>query len=693
MRALIIATIFITLCGQARADGPPTVVADLDAELRGYIEADIVKANTRSETIVIEDDARPIDTPSAGVRVVTARELELTPHKNADDLLRVVPGLYMSQHGSEGKGQQFFLRGFDAVHGSDIAIRVGGIPINEMSNVHGQGYADLGFVIPETVGGLVSRKGPFDLEQGWFATAGSIDLDLEIAEHRGQRIGYEMGSTNRHRIVLVDAPKDGPAAQFVAADLMHDDGYGQSRGTEHGSVMAQTEITSGRLRLRPIVVGYWAKFGEPGVIPLDDIATGTFDRDSAPAGALEGRSRRLLTGIGMHWTRSANEIAGTTYLGWRGLSLDENFTGFLVNEELGDGRRQIHRAVTGGGRIAWRHRITPWLRSLSGVEVIRDQLDQTEERISTSGMVYAKERSLEAATTSGGIWAGLEATHRGFTGTGGIRVEGVGVDATDRLDLARSGSGMATAVSPRIAVGWRGQVGSVSIAAGRGQRPPEARAFTHRPSRENMDAEVYDGGDPEVTTADSIETGGELRWDRVSVGATTFATWIDRESFFDHLSGLNVLLDGSRRVGVEAFVEARPWEWLAVRADATAVDARFAVSKNPVPGAPRLLGSVEARLSRAAWSAGLAGRFLGARPLQNGATAASSTVLDAVGSWTHGRWTLALQIDNLLASDWNEGEYHFASRWDTTSARSDLPRVHISPGRPFGGRVGVTLQF
>jgi iron complex outermembrane receptor protein len=692
VRSLVIITIS-AVSGSAVAEAPPTVVADVDAELMGFIAADIARATARPETIVIEDDEKPVDTPSAGVRVVTAKELELTPRKNADDLLRVVPGLYTSQHGSEGKGQQFFLRGFDAVHGSDLEIRVGGIPINEMSNVHGQGYADLGFIIPETVGGLVSQKGPFSLEQGWFATAGSIELDLEMPEHRGKRVGYEIGSTNRHRVVLVEAPKDGPAAQFVAADIMRDDGFGESRGTQHGSVIAQTEITAGRVRLRPIVVGYWATFGEPGVIPTADIASGRFDRDSAPAGDLGGTSRRLLTGLGARWSKSADEIVASTYLGWRGLALDENFTGFLVNEELGDGRRQIHRAVTGGGRIAWRHRVAPWLRTLSGVEVVRDQLDQTEERISTTGMVYANERSLAASTTSGSAWAGLEASHRGFTATGGVRVDGVSVDADDRLDMARSGTGMASAVSPRIAVGWRNERGSISLAAGRGQRPPEARAFTRRASRENMDTAIYDGGDPTVTTADALEAGGELNWDRVSVGATTFATWMDRESFFDHLSGLNVLLDGSRRYGVEAFVEARPWEWLAVRADATAVDARFVVTNNPVPGAPRLLGSLEARFSRAAWSAGLAGRFLGARPLANGAMASSSTVFDAVGSWTHGRWTLALQIDNLFASDWNEGEYHFASRWDTSTPRSDLPRVHVSPGRPFGGRIGATMQF
>ena len=150
--------------------------ADVDGALFGH-PAD---TEHRHETIEIEDTASPVDTPTTGVRAVGRRDLELTPKKNTDDLLRLVPGLYTSQHGSEGKAQQFFLRGFDAIHGSDLAIRVGGIPINEMSNIHGQGYADLGFVIPETVSGLVARKGPFDLEQGWFATAGSVDFELGV---------------------------------------------------------------------------------------------------------------------------------------------------------------------------------------------------------------------------------------------------------------------------------------------------------------------------------------------------------------------------------------------------------------------------------------------------------------------------------------------------------------------------------
>ena len=298
---------------------------------------------------------------------------------------------------------------------------------------------------------------------------------------------------------------------------------------------------------------------------------------------LDGHSSRILAGLSSSWKERANEIVTSTYLGWRGLDLDENFTGFLESE-LGDGRRQMHRAVTGGGRVAWRHRLSPTTRVLSGVEVIHDRMQQSEDRITTAGAVYRNERELEAATTSGGLWAGLEATRGAWTAVGGARVDALMIDSIDRLDRTRSGRGNVAAVSPKLAVTWRSGELLGSAAAGRGVRPPEARAFTIRPSRENMEAATYDGGDPEITKADGVELGGQLRRARLALGVTGFATTIDRESIFDHVSGANILLDGSRRYGVEAFVEAKPLSYLALRGDVTAVDARFTVSKNPVPG-------------------------------------------------------------------------------------------------------------
>ena len=47
--------------------------------------------------------------------------------------------------------QNRFLRGFDADHGTDVAIDVDGLPVNMVSHGHGQGYADLHFMIPDVI--------------------------------------------------------------------------------------------------------------------------------------------------------------------------------------------------------------------------------------------------------------------------------------------------------------------------------------------------------------------------------------------------------------------------------------------------------------------------------------------------------------------------------------------------------------
>src|SRR5690606_39056961 len=88
---------------------------------------------------------------TASTDEITARELRAVPVRTAEDALRLVPGLTLVQHGSEGKGQQFFLRGFDAEHGSGLELTLEGIPLNEWSNVHALGYLDLGLIIPEAI--------------------------------------------------------------------------------------------------------------------------------------------------------------------------------------------------------------------------------------------------------------------------------------------------------------------------------------------------------------------------------------------------------------------------------------------------------------------------------------------------------------------------------------------------------------
>ena len=108
---------------------------------------------------------------SATEGYVFGAQLQQRPISRPAELLELVPGLIATQHSGEGKGNQYFLRGFNLDHGTDLALKVDGLPVNMPSHAHGQGYADLNFLLPELVESLAYRKGPYYAEEGDFASA------------------------------------------------------------------------------------------------------------------------------------------------------------------------------------------------------------------------------------------------------------------------------------------------------------------------------------------------------------------------------------------------------------------------------------------------------------------------------------------------------------------------------------------
>ena len=111
------------------------------------------------------------------------RELSLSnnwitrPAYRNGELLEAVPGLIVTQHSGEGKANQYFLRGVNLDHGTDLRITVDGMLVNEHTNAHGQGYSDTNFMIPELISDMQYRKGPYYAEYGDFSSVGAIDIN------------------------------------------------------------------------------------------------------------------------------------------------------------------------------------------------------------------------------------------------------------------------------------------------------------------------------------------------------------------------------------------------------------------------------------------------------------------------------------------------------------------------------------
>jgi hypothetical protein len=139
--------------------------------------------------------------PNVNINSTIAKlDLNTNPVNSSQEILRKVPGLFIGQHAGGGKAEQLFLRGFDIDHGTDVALSADGIPVNMVSHAHGQGYADLHFIIPETVNNIDFGKGPYNAAKGNFATAGYVDFKTKDKLDES-KLSVEVGQFNTIRTV------------------------------------------------------------------------------------------------------------------------------------------------------------------------------------------------------------------------------------------------------------------------------------------------------------------------------------------------------------------------------------------------------------------------------------------------------------------------------------------------------------
>ena len=144
------------------------------------------------------------------------------------ELLETVPGLVVTQHSGDGKANQYFLRGFNLDHGTDLATSVDGIPVNMHTHGHGQGYTDINFVIPELLDRIEYKKGTYYADEGNFSAAGAVDLRLSpqargrsvaVAHRRRRllcaRIVCGLGGAGRRRSALGARPWPAPTGPGI----------------------------------------------------------------------------------------------------------------------------------------------------------------------------------------------------------------------------------------------------------------------------------------------------------------------------------------------------------------------------------------------------------------------------------------------------------------------------------------------
>src|SRR5580692_4339597 len=235
MLSLFLASMAVVLslwCVNARAQTPPTAVKPSDSAQLPPIR--VTAKPNKSHTASTKPAAGPaaaarasaspappyvtgapniaggavVPPTMASQMTVSGEDLNARPVTRPGEILEAAPGLMVIMHADAGKANQYYLRGWNLDHGTDLATFWDDVPINMPTHAHGQGYTDLNWLIPETVSGLDIRKGPYWADVGDFENAGN--LHISVVDTVPQNIeSVTVGSFNYQRYLTLGSVKAG----------------------------------------------------------------------------------------------------------------------------------------------------------------------------------------------------------------------------------------------------------------------------------------------------------------------------------------------------------------------------------------------------------------------------------------------------------------------------------------------------
>jgi hypothetical protein len=685
--AAAVAAFGLAAPGLARAQSDGGVPEDAGADvLPGPDAATIPPAPAYSTTV-----RAPAPPRSASETTRERDVLQAAPHRSADELLAVVPGVFITQHSGEGKAYQIFYRGFDAVHGQDVELWAGGAPVNDVSNLHGQGYADLHFIPTEVVRRVVATPGTYDPRQGDFAVAGSMRFDLGY-DVPGATVKAGAGTFGARRAFLAYRPPDAAPGTFAAVELYETNGFGPSRAAQRASAMGQIVLPlGGGTDVRVLASAYAGHFASAGVLRLADIESGAVHRFATYDASQGGASSRTQVVAEVSHREDSSGWQLSTYLILRSLLLRQNFTGFLTDPN-GDSSQQLNDALTLGATGSYDRRLpifaaTDTLRV--GFFARTDWIDQSQKRLAqvdnrvTADQVDA---SVRAHDIAGYVDLSLHPLRR-LTLRGGVRADGLGYhardDGADAAGQARASQGFH--VGKKVTADVALAPGLRALASyGEGFRSPQARSLA-------------EGETTPFTSVTSYEVGLRLSTGALAGSLAAFQTSLTDDLVFDQATGRNERVPATRRRGAAADLVVTPRPWLVGAVSATYAHAAFTAGDaqvragDLVPYVPQWVFRADAaatptlgtwRGARVSGRLGAGAALMARRPLPYSEWGHDVFLVDTAAALRVGRIEVTAEVFNLLDAAWYDGEFVYASRWNPGQAASLVPQRHVTVGAP-----------
>ncbi|CAG9185684.1 hypothetical protein LMG32289_06055 [Cupriavidus pampae] len=668
--------------------------------------------------VTVHADAGVITTTDTGVSAnqgfITREQLQNRPLLRPGELLETVPGLIVTQHSGDGKANQYFLRGFNLDHGTDLSTSVAGMPVNMRTNAHGQGYTDLNFVIPDLVNGIAYKKGTYYAEEGDFSAAGAVSMDY-MSQLPSGIAQIELGQQDYRRGVLADSHEVGPGTMLYGFEWMGNNGpWALPEGVHKlNGVLRYTMPLGGGEHIGVTAMGYRNSWDATDQVPQRAINEGLISRYGYIDPSDGGYASRY--SLSADWLRPLDSglFKANAYVIKSRLQLFSNFTYALNNPERGDQFQQFENRVTAGvnasrlwfGKLGQRDTETEL-----GMQVRYDRLDPITLANSEARQIYEMVRTDKVNETSAALYVRNATEWLPWLRTvAGLRADQFwyGVSSDNPVN---SGNGSDHILGPKFSVIMSpADRTEVFLNYGRGFHSNDVRGATT-----TIDPATGEAAQKVsvLVPATGYEVG--LRTQRFAPGLQLSASlWqldIGSELVYSGDAGTTEPSPPSRRRGVELAAYYAPAEGplagLIVDADAAFSRARFRDHEDLgdyIPESIQTTASMGISYNWGRWSVGARGRYFGPRPLieDNSARSTSSFLVNMkLGYRVLKDIRIFAEVLNVFGKRVNDMDYYYASllKGEASPLNADgvatgINDHHVHPAEPRTFREGVLWNF
>ena len=636
---------------------------------------------------------------SSPLNTIGSVDIMLRPVNTSQDILRIVPGLFIAQHAGGGKAEQIFLRGYDIDHGTDINITVDGLPANMVSHSHGQGYADMHFMIPETVERISFDKGPYFPNKGNLATAGYVEFHTKEFL-KSNYLKVEGGQYNTQRAVgmlkLLNKESEKSRQQFyVAAEYFRSNGFLESpQDFYRFNLMGKYSAWFGNQSQVTITASTFdSKWNASGQIPNRAVQRGMISRFGSIDNSEGGKTSRTNINIrhARQWKnnwKSTDQLFYSRYL----FNLYSNFTFFLNDPVNGDGinqkeKRNIYGYNTTASKswiIASKNTSTEF-----GAGFRYDDIDGIElsKAVKRKFSEYVQKGDINELNVYLSWTQHLELSDR-VTVNGGLRLDNFRFAYKDKLggetnfrsqqrNIISGKLNFVYTTSPTV---------KIFLNNGIGFHSNDTRVILNISAKDIL-PKVY-GTDLGII----LKPAKEL--------ILKAALWhFKSEQEFIYVGDEGIVEPGgkTRRIGIDLSARYQFTSWLYGDLDLNYTNAR-AIGKPKdegfIPLAPSFtsIGGLSTKMKNGV-SGSLRYRYMNDRPANefNTRNADGYLIADMLVSYSWKNLELTFTVENLLNTDWREAQFDTESRLQFES--NPVTEIHYTPGIPRFIKAGLSIKI